>query len=55
MKATVLLVQYNNLKERKVTFEASAKVTLDDKSKFDDAAKQIAEFCKETIEFCKSG
>ena len=53
MKATVLLVQYNNLKERKVTFEASARVTLEDKSRFDDAAKQIAEFCKETIEFCK--
>lgn len=53
MKANILLVQYNNLKERKVTFEASKKVNLDSKSKFDDAAKQIAEFCKEAIEFSK--
>ena len=53
MKANILLVQYNNLKERKVTFEASKKVTLEDKSKFDDAAKQISEFCKEAIEFSK--
>ena len=53
MKATILLVQYNNLKERKVTFEAVKKVTLKDKSKFDDAAKQISEFCKEAIEFSK--
>ena len=53
MKANILLVQYNNLKERKVTFEAIKKVTLEDKSKFDDAAKQISEFCKEAIEFSK--
>ena len=53
MKANILLVQYNNLKERKVTFEASKKVTLEDKSKFDNVAKQISEFCKEAIEFSK--
>jgi len=53
MKASILLVQYNNLKERKVTFEASKQVTLSDESKFEEASIQIAEFCKGAIEFSK--
>lgn len=53
MKALIMLVQYNNLNERKVTFEASQTIDLDGRKLFNSASEQISEFCKETIEFCK--
>lgn len=51
MDILVMLVQYNNLNEKKVTFEATKKVSYAEKNAFSNVSKQIANFCKETIEF----
>lgn len=53
MKTSIKLVQRSNSDSNKVTFSAKKVINLDGRKTIHEASILIADFCKDTIEYCK--
>lgn len=53
MNTSITLVQKSNSDSNKITFSAKKVINLDGRKTIKEASVLIADFCKDTIEYCK--